>query len=328
MAMVMFASRLADSFKEMFIDNMKDAFNSFDTSVQKAQDALNGFSSLQIVGEEGGSTGIWTALGNLSSLLTAFCDVLLVIFFMMEIISVAQRVDTIKWESVIKLCVKYAFTVEIIRMSSVILFAIYSKASEWVTAFAGSTGDFSVGTNLITQIESQKILDGVNGLGDSLGLLMTSFIVVLAIKICGLLIQVIAYGRMFEIAVYIVISPLPFAFFPRGTGGEGISRTTTKFLRNFAAVCLQGVMMLIVFYVFNILLSSELSTILGIGGGTVDPSVVGPMPMETVEEAAEAATSALAQISEALYGMLLASVALVMGLFKCSGWAKSILDAN
>ena len=89
MAMAMFASRLADSFKEMFIDNMKDAFNSFDTSVQKAQDALNGFSSLQIVGEEGGSTGIWTALGNLSSLLTAFCDVLLVIFFMMEIISVA-----------------------------------------------------------------------------------------------------------------------------------------------------------------------------------------------------------------------------------------------
>lgn len=325
MAMAMFASRLADTFKNMFVDNMENAFTSFDTSVKKAQDALNGFSSMSVAGE-----GIWTALGNLSSLLTAFCDVLLVIFFMMEIISVAQRVDTIKWESVIKLCVKYAFTVEIIRMSSVILFAIYSKASEWVTAFAGRTGTFSVGQQMVEQIRENHVLDGVDGLGDSLGLLMTSFIVVLAIKLCGLLIQIIAYGRMFEIAVYIVISPLPFAFFPRGTGGEGISRTTTKFLRNFAAVCLQGVMMLIVFYVFNILLSSELSSILGIGGGAAASTVVGQMPMtpEVVEEAAAATASATAQITEALYGMLLASVALVMGLFKCSGWAKSILDAN
>lgn len=88
--------------------------------------------------------------------------------------------------------------------------------------------------------------------------------------------------------------------------------------------------MLIVFYVFNILLSSELSSILGIGGGAAASTVVGPMPMtpEVVEEAAAATASATAQITEALYGMLLASVALVMGLFKCSGWAKSILDAN
>lgn len=306
--MVMYASRLADAFKDMFVENMENAFTSFDTSVQKAQSALNGFAGMT-VGTSGATA--WNALSTLSGVLTAFCDVLLAIFFMLEIISIAQRVDTIKWESVIKLCVKYAFTVEIISMSSTVLWAIYSKASSWITDLGdkANIGAISVGSDMIRKIQENNILDNIDGLGDSLGLLMTSFIVVLAIKLCGLLVQIVAYGRMFEIAVYIVASPLPFAFFPRGTGGEGISRVTTKFLRNFAAVCLQGVMMLIVFFVFNILLQSELTSILTIGtGGTT--------------------ASASAQVTEALYGMLLASVALVMGLFKCSGWAKSILDAN
>ena len=107
--------------------------------------------------------------------------------------------------------------------------------------------DLSLGADSLKKLKESGVLDDVDSVWSALGLIVVALIVLLAIKICGLLIQVIAYGRMFEICVYVVASPLPISFLPLGNGnGEGFNRITIKFLRSFAAVCFQGVLMIVV----------------------------------------------------------------------------------
>ena len=130
----------------------------------------------------------------------------------------------------------------------------------------------------------------------------------MAVKLCGLLVQVMAYGRMFELYCLLCISPLPCAFYPLGDGsGGGFSRITRKFLLNFVGVCLQGVMIIVCIKIFNIIMVSAVDNMSGgVGLGSGD-----------------AATN----ISNLCYSMLLGGIVLVMSCAKSGQWAKSVLDA-
>lgn len=59
-------------------------------------------------------------------------------------------------------------------------------------------------------------------------------------------INLILIGRLFEIIVYTVISPIPFATF----AGEGWHDSAKAFIKSYAAVCLQGLVVMVMFYAF------------------------------------------------------------------------------
>ena len=138
----------------------------------------------------------------------------------------------------LKMGVKYALSVEFINIAPTFLRACYLQANSWLNSMGAASTSYTVGIEAYSKIGS--LAENVTGLGNAFGLMGTAAIVLLAIQICGIMVQVIAYGRMFEICVYLVVSPLPCAFFPLGNGnGEGFSRITMRFLRSFAAVCLR-----------------------------------------------------------------------------------------
>jgi hypothetical protein len=113
---------------------------------------------------------------------------------------------------------------------------------------------------------------------------------------------------MFELYVYLAVSSVPLAFFLLGNGdGTGFSRISMKFLRAFAAVCMQGVMMLICLRAFGIIMT------------------------EVIVSGAEDAlldSNASAAVSQLAYTMLLGAIVLVMSVVKCGSWAKAIMDAQ
>lgn len=67
-------------------------------------------------------------------------------------------------------------------------------------------------------------------------------------------INLILIGRLFEIIVYTVISPIPLSTF----ASEGWTDTAKAFVKSYAAVCLQGLVVIVMFYAF-----SQLADILG-----------------------------------------------------------------
>jgi len=283
-----------DTLRNALLDLIKSALLGFDTMIASSEDVLGrGLSS-------------WLDVKSLADYLKPFCYILIGIFLLIEMAQVLAKVDIIKWEHGLKLCIKMVLAKVFIDIAPDFLEACYLQAAEWIHDVAGGPvgGVTTLGSLVNNQMET--LVNSINGLWSILGLFISVFIVILAIKICGLVIQVMAFGRMFELYVYLAVSPVPCAFFPLGHGdGSGFSRTTEKFLKSFAAVCLQGVMMIVCIRIFGVIMTQvitdNITTVTSTSAGTV-------------------------AVSDLCYTMLLGSLALVMAVVKCGSWAKAILD--
>lgn len=283
----------------MILDLIKslltDAISSIDSMIVDATNALSGSG---VWGSAWGTVQGWNAI------LRPFCNIVIGICLLIEIAQVASKVDIIKWEHGLKLCVKAALARVAIDIAPTFLRACYNQATLWINGIGGSAPTLG---GYVSAGDISTIVDGVSGLFGAIGLLASTLLIIMAIKICGLLVQVIAYGRMFEIYVYLLVSPFPFAFFPLGNGnGDGISRITQRFIKSFIAVCLQGVMILVCMRIFDTLMSGILSAAVAEALASPDASV---------------------GVSNLCYSLLMGCIVLVMSVARCGTWAKGIIDA-
>lgn len=286
-----------DGLKDWLLEMILSALTGFDKMVASAEGVLTG-------GQFAVNT-VWNSVIGLSNALKPFCYVVIAICLLIEIAQVAQKVDIIKYEHGIKLCLKMVFAKLCIDIAPTFLRACYNQANIWITSALGVGNYQNLGSLMSNEITTQ--LDAVTGLWSVLGLFVSTMLVALAIKVCGLLIQVIAFGRMFELFVYLAVSPLPCAFFPLGDGtGGGFSRITQKFFKSFIAVCLQGVMIVLCIRIFYMII-----------GGAFTAMVAEAIRMGT----------ASGIVSELCYTMLMGTIVLVMSVAKCGSWSKQIIDA-
>lgn len=287
------------AFKDLLLDLILSALTSFDTMVDNAAAALSGSGGMINV------PAVWREVLAFSNLLKPFCYFIIGICLFIELAQVAQKVDIIKYEHGIKICIKMVFAKLCIDIAPKFLEACYGQASLWITSALNVGGYTNLGSMMSREITTQ--FNAVSGLWQVLGLFLSVMLVALAIKVCGLLIQVIAFGRMFELFVYLAVSPLPCAFFPLGDGtGGGFSRITMKFFKSFIAVCLQGVMIIVSIRIFYMII------------GTAFQSMIAQ---------ATQAGSASGVITELCFTMLLGAIVLVMSVSKCGTWARQIIDA-
>jgi hypothetical protein len=270
------------------------ALETFDGMMLTAVDVLSG------------DLASWSAIvGFANSVIYPFALLIIGICLLIEISLVASKVDIIKWEHGLKLCVKMALSVAALSIAPLFLEAMYAQAAAWIADAAAFGGSSAFGDMIANEIEA--LISNMTGMWNTIFLFLSTFVLLLAIQICGLLIAVIAFARMFELYVYLAVSPIPVAFFPLGDGtGGGFSRITAKFLRSFAAVCLQGFLMLICLRVFGFIMTDVI--------------------IDSI--AAAAGADAFVQVNQLMYAMLLGCIVLVMSVVKSGGWAKSILDAN
>lgn len=288
---------MQDGFKEWLLSLIVSSMTGFDEMVASAQSVLtNGSFSVDAV---------WNGVLGLANAMKPFCYIVISICLLIELAQVAAKVDLIKWEHGLKMCIKMVFAKLCIDIAPTFLRACYNQANIWINS-ALSAGTYQqLGTMITPQIETQ--LAQVEGLGAVLGLFASTMLVALAIKVCGLLIQVIAFGRMFEMYVYLAVSPLPCAFFPLGDGsGNGFSRITQKFFKSFIAVCLQGVMIVLCIRIFYMIIGNSFTTMISAALSAGEPSGV---------------------VSELCYTMLMGAIVLVMSVSRCGSWAKGIIDA-
>lgn len=291
---------MTEGLKNALLNLIISALTGFDSLVESAQGVLTGSGTGAFDVNQ-----VWNAVLGLSDALKPFCYVAIALCLLIEIAQVAQKVDIIKWEHGLKLGLKMVFARLCIDVAPTFLRACYNQANIWITS-ALSVGNYQILGGMMSG-EVQTQLNNVTGLGNVLGLFISTMLVALAIKICGLLIQVIAFGRMFELYIYLAVSPLPCAFFPLGDGtGGGWSRITQKFFKSFIAVCLQGVMIILCIRIFYMII-----------GNSIDAMILN----------ATGGTDAGAIVTELCYTMLMGAIVLVMSVARCGSWAKSIIDA-
>lgn len=282
-----------DGVKEFLLNLLASGLNGFDETLLSAQEVLS-----EPVGN------VWNQILSLSNVLKPFCYIVIAICLLIELANVASKVDVVKWEHGLKIAVKMALAKVCIDIAPTFLKACYVQACDWINDIPSS--NITLGNQILEQVE--PLFEDIDGFFVIFGLFASMLIVVLAIKICGILVQVMAYGRMFELYVYLAVSPLPCAFFPLGDGtGGGFSRITGKFFRSFASVCLQGVMMILSMKIFGIIMSNAIT--------------------EMVNDAINSGSEATVIVSDLSFTMLMAAIVLCISLARCGQWAKNILDA-
>ena len=286
---------MAGSLKDILLSMIKSALTGFDSMIESAENVL--------------SQGLdaWDSVLALANILKPFCYTIIAICLLIEMVQVMTKVDMLKWEHGLKLAIKMVLAKVCIDVAPTFLKACYLQAANWLTSASNvSLGGLSDLGSLVNE-KLEGLMDSVSGLGTTLGLFASLIVVIIAIKVCGLLVQVIAYGRMFELYVYLAVSPFPCAFFPLGDGsGGGFSRITGKFFKSFAAVCLQGVMMMICMRLFGLIIGNAFASM--------------------ISQAVESGAGNSVIVTDLCYTMLLGAIVLVMSVSKCGSWAKSILD--
>ncbi len=289
---------LRESIVESTEKLLVSAMTSFDSMASDASGILSGTGT-------GGNmvNNAWGTVVGLSSNFSTFCNIIAGICILIELAQTASKVDIIKWEHGLKCGFKMCLARFCIDMAPTFLRACYNQSCLFITSMSSGSPSLSATvTPLISTACGQ-----INSLGEAIGLLCSTLLLSIGIKICGLLVVVMAYGRVFEILMYVLVSPVPVAFACYSGGNDFVSQITTKFLKGFMAVCLSGVMMYGCITLFGSILSTSFTTLV------------------STSQSAGATGSAL--VSDLCYDMLLFTIVLILAITKCSGWAKQLMNA-
>ena len=100
----------------------------------------------------------------------------------------------------------------------------------------------------------QELIDTINACGfwESIPLWAVTLIGSLLITVLSFVMVLTVYGRMFSLWMYAAIAPVPLSAF----AGEPSASVGKNFLRSYAGVCLQGVVIALACIIFSALATS------------------------------------------------------------------------
>jgi Type IV secretory pathway, VirB6 components len=155
-------------------------------------------------------------------------------------------------ETIGKVLFKIFFCKLIIDNSSVIMNAIYDASLYLINGIRGAIPGGTPGADVLDLTALNLVIDNA-GMGDQILALLVAIIVLLVIAIICIIVDVIIVARFIEIYILLSISPIPIATICH----DEFSQIAKNFIKTFAAICLQGVLLLLVIGFFPLLLDSE-----------------------------------------------------------------------
>ncbi|MEG0570366.1 MAG: CD0415/CD1112 family protein [Oscillospiraceae bacterium] len=223
--------------------------------------------------------------------------VLLGLLFILELYNITIRTEGTQGTMGIEIPFRTMFKLVLCKVAidstELILGAIYSVSSQLIY----NIGTTINGGNTLTPADMAIIRTTVGNMDFGVTL-MTSVevtLIYLIVQFVMVVVSVIVVGRMIEFYVLMAVAPVPLATFPNAE----MSGIAKNFLKSFAAVCLQGVLIYVVVTLFPLLFGNAAM------GDISDPS----------------------QFSKSLMTAAGYSFVLLISVFATGKWAKSICNA-
>ena len=191
--------------------------------------------------------GIWSVITTINGVLGAIGTALLVLFFTVGVIKTCGSFAELKKpETAVKVFIRFAISKALIDNCLTLLV-------DFVTIVQGVikdiTGASSIGTALEFTIPSDVAgsFDSIGILDGAIPLWSVCFIAHIAFIVIGLVLLLTVYGRFFRIYMYAAIAPIPLATM----AGQPTENIAKSFLKSFAGVCLQGVVIVLSCVIFT-----------------------------------------------------------------------------
>ena len=224
----------------------------------------------------GGS--IWNVITTIHGALQAIGYALLVLFFVIGVMKTCGSFAEVKKpEHVLRLFIRFILAKAVISYGLELMLAFLSIVQGIISTIMTSTG---FGGNAMTVLP-QEIITAIEGCSflESIPLWAVTLIGGLIIWVLSFIMILSVYGRFFKMYLYTAIAPIPLSTF----AGEPTQNIGKSFLKGYAAVCLEGAVIVLGCVIFSAFASSP---------PMVDPN-------------AAAATMVWSYIGELIFNMLI-----------------------
>jgi len=227
--------------------------------VQNLQNALDTWNSklaeiLQILTQspetfKGG--GIWQVIVQIHGALQAIGYALLVLFFVVGVVKTCGSFTEVKRpEHALKIFIRFAIAKGVVTYGLELMMALFNiiqgvTSTIMQTAGFGSTEDTVLPDEIIEAVEDC-------GFFESIPLWAVTLIGGLFITVLSFIMIMSVYGRFFRLYLYTAIAPIPLSSF----AGEPSQNIGRSFLKSYAAVCLEGAIVVLACIIFSLFASS------------------------------------------------------------------------
>ena len=194
---------------------------------------------------KGGS--IWSVMVTIHGALQAIGYALLVLFFVMGVIKTCGSfTDVKKPEHVLKLFVRFSIAKGVIAYGLELMMALFDIVQGVISTIMNAGG---FGTPQQTTLP-QEIVTAVEECGffESIPLWAVTLIGSLFVTVLSFIMIMTVYGRFFRLYLYTAIAPIPLSTF----AGEPTQSVGVSFMKSYAAVCLEGAVIVLSCIIFSV----------------------------------------------------------------------------
>lgn len=199
-----------------------------------------------------------TSLPALMSAIKATAITLCIMFFLIDFFSKTLHLQWVTWENVLMLFLKMVLAKVFVENAEFFTTAIYKGFNSFVTSISGTITQYSLisGDDMkkfqyfVDSNEADQIINNIDaGFLNFQPMLLNLEITIqgLIMKIIMIIANVVVIARLFELTVYTLIAPVPLSTF----ACEGLSDVGKGFLKSYAAVSLQAIVLAIMFVAYT-----------------------------------------------------------------------------
>ena len=195
--------------------------------------------------------GIWRVIVQIHGALQAIGYALLVLFFVVGVVKTCGSFTEVKRpEHALKIFIRFAIAKGVVTYGLELMMALFNiiqgvTSTIMQTAGFGSTEDTVLPDEIIEAVEDC-------GFFESIPLWAVTLIGGLFITVLSFIMIMSVYGRFFRLFLYTAIAPIPLSSF----AGEPSQNIGRSFLKSYAAVCLEGAIVVLACIIFSLFASS------------------------------------------------------------------------
>ena len=194
---------------------------------------------------------IWDVILNIHGALLAIGLALLVLFFVVGVVKTCGSFAEVKKpEHALKLFIRFAIAKGVVTYGLELMIALFDIGQGVIRTIMNASG-FGGTEDILLPDELIEAIEGC-GFFESIPLWAVTLIGSLIITVLSFIIIMSVYGRFFKLYMYTAIAPVPLSTF----AGEPTQQIGKSFLKSYAAVCLEGAIILLACIIFSVFAAS------------------------------------------------------------------------
>ena len=195
--------------------------------------------------------GICKVILTVNGAMQAIGLALVVLFFLVGMMKTSSSLDEVKRpEHALKLFLRFAISKGVVTYGLELMMAIFQIIQGVTSKIMTSSGITKTGKTTLPKEMIKAIEDC--GFFESIPLWAITLIGSLFITVLSFIIILTVYGRFFKIYMYTAIAPIPLSTF----AGQPTQSVGISFLKSYAAVCLEGAIIVLACVIFSLFAAS------------------------------------------------------------------------